>query len=139
MEEVQQVAYHSPPALPKIAKLQPLASAPSDTRCKPSMSPKNLHDIKPMPSPAVISTHHEADQVAHKAIHDRVKLLPNVDDLKSDIGKCAANDSSSKTAPQHQGLMWPTGPALYHPASEMLDDYSRHGCPVDYGPDWTEE
>ena len=138
MEEVQQVDHHSPSALPKIAELQPLDVAPSDTRCKPSMAPKNLNDLKSMLAPAVIS--HEADQAVHKAIHDRVKLLPNKDKLKSDIGDCTTNDSP-KTTPQHQaGLMWPTGPALEHPASEMLDDYLRHGCPVDWcGPDWNEE
>ena len=139
MEDVQQVDSPWPPALPKMAELLPPNIAPSDTLEKPSVAPKNLNDLKPLLAPSIISTHHEADQAAHKALHDRVKLLPNMDELKSDIGECTTNDSLKETTPQHQGLMWPTGPALEHPASAMLDDYSRRGCPVDCGPDWDEE
>ena len=35
--------------------------------------------------------------------------------------------------------MWPTGPALSHPATPLLKEYAQHGCPVDCGPDWTRE
>ena len=33
--------------------------------------------------------------------------------------------------------MWPTGPALDHPAAPLLEEYARTGCPVNCGPDWT--
>ena len=34
--------------------------------------------------------------------------------------------------------MWPTGPALEHPAAPLLEDYATKGCPVNCGPDWTQ-
>ena len=35
--------------------------------------------------------------------------------------------------------MHPSGPALEHPASEMLLNYADEGCPVDCGKNWTHE
>ena len=40
---------------------------------------------------------------------------------------------------EKQGLMWPRSFALQHPAAELLDYYSQHGCPVDCGEPWTKQ
>ena len=33
--------------------------------------------------------------------------------------------------------MWPSGPALNHPAAPLLHSYATKGCPVDCGPNWS--
>ena len=35
------------------------------------------------------------------------------------------------------GLTYPTGPALNHPAADMLLQFGTTGCPVDCGQPWT--
>ena len=95
-----------------------------------------LNEVKP----TLITTHHEVDAAAHKAIHGCIKLLPNlVQQRRDEIGKCHTPPAPVPTQDPtpYQGLMWPTGPALNHPAAPLLDYYSKHGCPVDCGPDWT--
>ena len=37
------------------------------------------------------------------------------------------------------GLTYPTGPALNHPAADMLLHFGTKGCPVDCGNPWTQE
>ncbi len=37
------------------------------------------------------------------------------------------------------GLMWPTGLGLKHEAAPLLTSYSRRGCPVDCGEQWSKE
>lgn len=34
-------------------------------------------------------------------------------------------------------LMQPRGPALEHPAADLLNNYATNGCPVDCGPAWS--
>ena len=36
-----------------------------------------------------------------------------------------------------RGLIFPTGPALNHPAADLLLEIGKNGCPVDCGPHWT--
>ena len=33
--------------------------------------------------------------------------------------------------------MYPTGPALNHPAASLLLEFGTNGCPVDCGENWT--
>ena len=40
--------------------------------------------------PSLITTHHEADEAAHTAIHDRIKLLPNLQQRRDEIDKFLA-------------------------------------------------
>ena len=35
------------------------------------------------------------------------------------------------------GLLYPTGPALNHPAADFILNFGTDGCPVDCGPEWT--
>lgn len=51
----------------------------------------------------------------------------DIKNIKEDIGKT------------NIALMRPSGPALEHPASEMLLNYADNGCPVDCGENWTRE
>lgn len=51
--------------------------------------------------------------------------------------------TDSQPAEQHKwlsvyrGLMAPSGPALKHPAADMLLDFAVKGCPVDAGEVWS--
>ena len=83
---------------------------------------------KKSPHP-IITSHREANEAAQKAIHQRIKLLPNVGERKQIIGE--------STQGKNHGLMWPTTHALKHEAAPMLEAYSINGCPVDCGEDWT--
>ena len=38
-----------------------------------------------------------------------------------------------------KGLMFPTGPAINHPAADVLVTFGQHGCPVDCGTPWTRD
>ena len=78
-----------------------------------------------------LTTDKEADAAAHAAVNPRINLLPNADEQREVLGKSLTH-SAHKT-----GLMWPTGPALDHPAAKLLDSYATTGCPVDCGPDWS--
>jgi hypothetical protein len=37
------------------------------------------------------------------------------------------------------GLMWPRSYAAFHRATPLLNSYATNGCPVQCGPDWSEE
>ena len=39
----------------------------------------------------------------------------------------------------HRGQMDPAGPALAHPAADLLTEYATFGCPANTGADWTVE
>ena len=135
-----------------------MLATPTQTQPAPSPTPS------PNPSPSkaaqvvikeattsIITSHHEADTAAHHAIEGRIKHLPNVQERKGEIGKFIALPPrpppfkdrplppSTPDTTNHKGLMWPTGPAMSHPAASLLDDYSTQGCPVDCGPDWNQE
>ena len=56
------------------------------------------------------------------------KILPEELDLHKELGKLNEND--------RVGLMWPTSFAKNHPASPLLDAYSKVGCPVDVSKPW---
>lgn len=65
---------------------------------------------------------------------------------RQEISKRTASNPSPAPSPEpdppqtpkkNQGLMWPTGPALDHPAAPLLENYSKNGCPVDCGLDST--
>ena len=118
-----------------------LQGPPSPSPSPNPKPPPTVAAILKEAKPSLITTHHEADEAAHTAIHDRIKLLPNLQQRRDEIGKCQDPPPPKPTQDPtpHQGLMWPTGPALDHPAAPLLDDYSKHGCPVDCGPDWTIE
>ena len=102
-------------------------------------APTNAPFIPKPTGNILVTTHHEADKATHAAIHEHIKMLPNLAERHKQLGEYPLDPSPSPTpVPPHQGLMWPTGPALSHPAAPMLDDYSRQGCPVDWcGPDWS--
>ena len=102
----------------KISKLKP--THPTNT---PN---KNKHKV------IELTTHREANEAMQKAIHSRIKLLPNILERKQTIGK-------SKTQPKPKGLMWPTKYALQHNAAPALTEYATYGCPVNCGEDWTAE
>ena len=72
----------------------------------------------------------EADRAAQAAINPRIKLLPNAEEQCDVLGK-------STPEPKKSGLLWPSGPALTHPAAPLLHDYATCGCPVDCGPNWS--
>ena len=36
-----------------------------------------------------------------------------------------------------KSLIYPTGPALNHPAADVLLTFGTNGCPVECGPQWT--
>ena len=55
----------------------------------------------------------------------------------NDIGDMPSHQELGKN--NRIGLMWPRTYALDHPAAELLEYYSRHGCPVDCGEPWTRE
>jgi hypothetical protein len=74
-----------------------------------------------------IETHQDADKAAQQAIHMQIHSLPNLAEKQEKIGK-------TKT-----GLMWPSSYAKSHPSAPLLDSFASQGCPVDCGPDWTEE
>ena len=129
----------------------PISPAPSPTP-SPNPSPsKAAHMVIKEAKASIITTHHEADTAAHNAVESRIKHLPNFQERKREIGKSIAlpprpppfqDRPLPPTTPytnNHKGLMWPTGPALTHPAASILDDYSTQGCPVDCGPDWTRD
>jgi hypothetical protein len=80
--------------------------------------------------PVALTTHREANEATQKAIHNRIRLLPNINERKEVIGK-----SKDNTVPK--GLMWPTKYALHHDAAPTLTNYATHGCPVNCGEDWT--
>jgi hypothetical protein len=52
--------------------------------------------------------------------------MPHEKELKDAIGKIPS-------------LVTPRNEALLHAAAELIDAYSKNGCPADCGPDWTQE
>ena len=72
---------------------------------------------------------HDTDVFA-QIIRDS-KLLPAEIPLAEELGKIAPTDRI--------GLMWPTSYAMHHPATPLLEIYSRKGCPVDAGKNWSVE
>ena len=52
--------------------------------------------------------------------------IPQEKELKDAIGKIPS-------------LVSPRNEALLHAAAELIDAYSKNGCPADCGPDWTQE
>ena len=65
-----------------------------------------------------LTTHtREANEAMQKAIHSRIKLLPNILERKQTIGK-------SKMQPKPKGLMWLTKYALQHNTAPVLTEYA---------------
>ena len=79
-----------------------------------------------------LTTDKEADNAAQVAINPRIQLLPNAEEQRDVLGKSSIDAKKS-------GLMWPSGPALAHPAAPLLHEYATGGCPVDCGPDWSRD
>ena len=80
-----------------------------------------------------LTTHDEANDAAQRAIDDRINLLPNKEERKEVVGKY------KHRKPFTNGLMNPSKHAKDHPATPILEEYAKSGCPVDCGPDWTME
>ena len=86
-----------------------------------------LHPISndlPPPKPVISPTASATD-----AITTRLQISPHI---PTDIPVV-------QESRKYHGLMWPTGPALRHPAAGLLLDYASNGCPVDCGRDWSQE
>lgn len=60
-------------------------------------------------------------------VKEEAAIPSDVQGIKEDIGK------------KHISLMRPSGPALDHPASDMLLEYADNGCPVDCRENWSQE
>ena len=114
------------------SKTPPQVPAPSTTAlpAKPDiiLPPVCTHvPIKPKGLPPVLATKvakpvhfttdAEAKKAAQEAMHQRIHLLPNQQDLKDTIGKCAHKRKEVKN-----GLMQPSGPALAHPAACLVKE-----------------
>jgi hypothetical protein len=72
-------------------------------------------------------TKKEVSLELQRIVKEEVSIPTDVQSIKGDIGKTNIS------------LMRPSGPALKHPASEMLLDYADNGCPVDCGKNWSRE
>ena len=59
------------------------------------------------------------------------ELLPKVGTVDKTIGESKMDNDI--------GLMFPSELVREHPAFPILYDYAKEGCPVDCGPNWTEE
>ena len=96
----------------------------------------NLHSLPPLPPSTnhhtllkQVLSHPDANIAIHKAINQRIHLLPNMAAQSAKLGK-------SPTSPPCKGLMWPSGPAKNHPAAPLLDKFSSSGCLFDCGKNW---
>ena len=71
-----------------------------------------------------MTTREEVDHAAQQEIQDCINNMPNHAQLRKKTGK-------------KQGLMSTSSVSNSHPAASLLDAYSKEGCPVDCGPNWT--
>lgn len=72
-------------------------------------------------------TKKEVESELKRIIKEEVAIPNDVQGIREDIGK------------KNVSLMRPSGPALDHPACDMLLDYAENGCPVDCGENWSRE
>jgi hypothetical protein len=76
---------------------------------------------------------------------DNTKLALTSEQEKANLYQYIKNNSDIpqelpiKTKIGKFGLMWPRQYALDHEASDLLSSYAELGCPVDCGPNWTQQ
>ena len=126
-QQMQRIRQTNP--IPAKHRRNPPHPNPPPARVEADYQDYNTQKLAPIQKiPQVqIETHQDADKAAQQAIHTRIHSLPNLAEQQEKIGK-------TKT-----GLMWPSSYAKSHPAAPLLDSFASQGCPVDCGPDWTEE
>ena len=93
-------------------------TTPSNTPTKVPSTPAQTQ------SSSLTPTAHDADKQRINTIR-KDENIPNGFNIKQSIGKLK--------------LMEPRNHCLSHPASALLSDYARNGCPVDCGPNWSLE
>ena len=107
----------------------------------PKDAPTNLLNVK-SPSPTTAKSAVEKplrlSPAFHKAGSDEEQIQAITDEIDKQ-GALPAEHQGVKEEIGKRTLMHPRTYAKDHPAAAMLRDYATQGCPVDCGPDWTED
>ena len=91
-----------------------------------------------MPPTSVVDKPLRLSPAFHKARSNEEQMRAISDEIDNQ-GALPAEHQGVKEAIGKRQLMHPRTHAKEHPAAPMLKDYALQGCPVDCGPDWTED
>lgn len=75
-------------------------------------------DLAPPPVEEILTT-------AASTVTNDISTIPDEVPMQETVGKSC--------------LMNPSGPALWHTAGPLLQEYASNGCLVDTGPNWSQE